>query len=563
MRRCLRLRLISALARRGPLALWRRLRHEVWVATGGARRALADPLPPSGPFLGAAAAPIGLERTTLARLLTEADRTAPPPSLAPRADASAPWYAIDPYANGDLRLAWEAGRWSALPRLALATRSGGGERFRDAVEAQISSFLAAAPPYRGPMWASAQEAAIRLIHVVAAARLLGSAPTEPARALVRILVDRISATLTYERSQLNNHGIVCAAALAGAGAWIGDEALRRRGLSVLSADLAWSTTAGGGFAQVSTRYHRMVLDALSFAALLAGPLPGPVMERARAMTVWLARVTDAATGRTPRLGHDDGSVLLEALGADPDDARPSLARAAAAFGTAPIDPVAALAGLGPVPIPKEDLCWIDREGGTAGLRQDGAIGLMRLPCGRFPPGQADLFHLSLLYRGEELLRDAGTWLYNPPPGETDLAGTAHHNTAQWGEADRPARLGRFLFAPTPRRARAEAEPGRLHAEDREQVRTVEAAAGSWTITDRLARPGAILRWRLAASTWVRRPDGVEGDSARLCVVADGPLSLRLAQGWDSPRYGQRARCPVLVVHPQSSVRVIVTTLSLR
>lgn len=550
-----RLDVLRALARRGLAPTLLRLRHEAWVRLGGPARALADRPAPRGPFLAAPTTPIMLDPPVLARLLAGADAAARLPDwTADRPDADAPWHAIDPYAHGDIRLLWETSRFACLPVLALAARASGSARFLAAAEAHIAAFLAACPPFRGPHWASAQEAAIRLIHLTAAGIILGGA-TDGARALAALLADRVRATLAYERALANNHGIVCAAALAGAGAFLGT-ADHRLGVRLLAADLPRLTTKAGGFAQVSTRYHRMALDALAFAALAGAGLPAASRDRATAMARWLARVTDGAAGRTPRLGHDDGTALLDAGCAGPDDARPTLARAAAAFGHA-ANPALALAGLGALPAAPAPAVWTDAAGGTAGITTGSAIALLRLPGGRFPAGQADILHLSLLHRGEEVLRDAGTWLYNPPPGEADLAGTAHHCTAQWAEADRPHRLGRFLFAAPPRLRALEVGPGSLRAACDRHDRTVGVAGSVWTVTDRLA-PGATLRWRLPGGTWLRRPDGVEGATAAITVAADGPVDLRLGQGWDSPRYGARERIPVLTLRLGAATRVVTT-----
>lgn len=553
--------MLRALLRRGAAAALRRARHEAWVRLGGLARTLPDRPVPAGPVLPPPAGRLALAPPALARLLAHADVAARPPDWSTgRADAVAPWHAVDPYAHGDIRLLWETARFGALPVLALAARASLSPRFLDAAERHVRTFLAACPPYRGPHWASAQEAAIRLIHLVAAGLILGGAPTPGTRALADLLTARVRATLTYERSLANNHAIVCAAALAGAGAWLGTDD-GRLGERLLAADLPRLSTAAGGFAQVSTRYHRMVLDVLAFARLAGASLAPSVRDRAAVMADWLARVTDPATGHVPRLGHDDGTALLDAACFGRDDARPSLARAAAAFGAAPDDPALAIAGLLPVPARQDGAVWTDPEGGTAVLSEGAAIALLRLPGGRFPAGQGDILHLTLMHHGEEILRDGGTWLYNPPPGEADLAGTTHHNTAQWGEADRPARIGRFLYAVPPRLRLIETGPARLRAACDHHDRTVEVTNATWTITDRLA-PGATLRWRLPAGTWLRRPDGVQGAAAAIAVSADGPIDLRVAQGWDSPRYGERRRTPVLTLRPDPAVRVITTRIRL-
>lgn len=551
-------RWVSALARRGPRALLRRARHEALARLGVVGGASATPAVPDGPFLspalGVSPGVPGVRRSGVC------GEAIPPPAVVPvRPDDDRPWPRAQLYAFGDVRLYWEAGRWGTLPRLAWLARTGGEWGPVARIEREIATFLRLCPPGLGAMWASAQEAAIRLLHLVLAARLIEAEPTEAGRALAGALVDRILATLGYERSLANNHGLVCAAALAVAGAWLASPRLRARGIALLAADLPPLVTAEGGFAQVSARYHRMALDAIALAGLIAGPLPAPVAAAGRAMTLWLARLTDLATGRTPRLGHDDGTVLGDVLGSDPDDARPSLVRAEAAFAGARHDRIAALAGLGAPTVPG-DGAWADRDGGTAGLREGRTLVLLRLPCGRFAPGQGDLLHLSLLHAGEEILRDGGSWLYNPPHGETDLAGTRHHNTAQWGEADRPPRLSRWLFDPLRRTAVVEAAPGRLSARDRHHERTVVLRDGLCTVIDRLDRPGAVVRWRLAPGLWRQTGCGATGPLATLTVRADGEVAITLGHGWEAPRYGRRRLIPVLELRPGPATRTIVTAL---
>ncbi len=513
---------------------------------------------PGGPYLASGPSPPPFAGDALGAAAADPAH-ALPPILPVRPDDDRPWRAAQLFAFGDVRLDWEAGRWSRLPRLAWRARTRGEAGQVAEIEREIATFLRLCPPGRGAMWASAQEAAIRLLHFVLAARLVEAAPTDAGRTLALLLVERVRETLSYERSLANNHGLVCAAALAAAGAWLDMRGLREQGIAVLAKDLPRAVTDEGGFVQVSTRYHRMALDALAVAALLAGPLPEPVSRRGRAMTRWLSRLTDPETGRTPRLGHDDGTVLCHVLGTDPEDARPSLVRAEAAFGTPPTDPIAALAGLGSA-TPPPDGPWADHAGGTAGLRYGRTIVLLRLPCGRFPPGQGDTLHLSLLHDGEELLRDRGTWLYNPPPGATDLAGTRHHNTAQWDDEDRPPRLSRWLFAPLPTTAPVAIAPGRLFARDRHHERTVVLRQGLCTVIDRLGRASATVRWGLAPGLWRQTATGAASPFAALTVRADGEIERALAQGWEAPRYGRRRLIPVLQVRPGPDTRLVITSV---
>jgi hypothetical protein len=62
------------------------------------------------------------------------------------------------------------------------------------------------------------------------------------------------------------------------------------------------------------------------------------------------------------------------------------------------------------------------------------------------PGHADQLHLDLWWRGINLTRDAGSYLYNAsPPWDNSLAGTSHHNTLTVHGQDQMLRAGRFLW----------------------------------------------------------------------------------------------------------------------
>ncbi|MBX9698669.1 MAG: heparinase II/III-family protein, partial [Acetobacteraceae bacterium] len=95
-------------------------------------------------------------------------------------------------------------------------------------------------------------------------------------------------------------------------------------------------------------------------------------------------------------------------------------------------------------------------------------------------------------------------------------------------------------------------------------RRVLAAGRCWTVEDRLAGPfrQVALRWRLCPGAWRLTDDGVAGPAATLRVTADAPLSLRLAEGWESPAYGALRAVPVLVVTAAAPVSRIVTAVML-
>lgn len=560
--------IVDVASRLGPrpvlLAAWHRALPARWLAA----RALRDAVVPPGPFLPApVAAPPRLVAGHAAAVLARVAALAPAARHGPF-DPAAPSLALDLFGPGDIRPVWEENRWAELPLLAQAARlqPSGGHLAR--AETWLAAWLAANPPYRGPSWACGQEAALRALHLALAIALLGGAPPEGARALLALHGRRIAATSAYAAAQDNNHTVSEAAGLWVCGLLCGEARWAAQGRARLAAALVRLVATDGGFAQISTGYHRLLLDVLAVTTWLAGPLPG----QAGAAVGWLRRLVDPETGATPRLGHQDGSAFADLSLAGPDDARPSLERAArllaghsAGFAE---DPGCAWLGLPPgAPPPPLPEAWAG--GGLMGWASGAGRGFLRTGPLRFRPGQADLLHFDLWHGALNLLRDGGTGSYNPAPEHAwwhgYFTGTAAHNTVEFDGGDQMPRLSRFLFSHWPRTG---ALPDGAWIEDRHgrrQERRVAVAGRSWRVTDRLSGrfATAALRWRLAPADWTARPNGAESPLARLRITADGPLELALESGWESPAYGEVRPVPVLIARMGSGVQQIESEILLR
>ena len=218
----------------------------------------------------------------------------------------------------------------------------------------------AQPAFRGPNWACGQEAALRALHLGLALALLGAdhAPPPGARALLALHGRRIAATPAYALAQDNNHTVSEAAGLLACGLLLGEAGWTARGAARLEAALHRLVAPDGSFAQLSTGYHRLLLDVLATVEWLRRRLGGPPLlatDRAAApRSRWLHRLAEPATGALPRLGHQDGSAFADLALAGPDDARPSLERAARLF-------CGASAGLAAEP----GCAWLDLPAGPA------------------------------------------------------------------------------------------------------------------------------------------------------------------------------------------------------
>lgn len=570
--------LLDAAWRLGPrpvlLAAW----HRGPVAQALARLALRDAPAPARAFLPPAAPPApALPPGHAAAVLAGAARAGPRDWHGPF-PAGAPALSLDLFAPGDIRPVWERNRWSELPLLAQAARldPGGGHPAR--AEALLADWSRHNPPFRGPNWACGQEAALRALHLALALALLGPARDPPpgARALLALHGRRIAATPAYAAAQDNNHPVSEAAGLLACGLLLREPGWTARGAARLRAAVLRLVAPCGGFAQLSTGYHRLLLDVLAVAEWLRrrldGPPPDPAWtQRAGAAVEWLRRLTDPATGATPRLGHQDGSAFADLSLAGPADARPSLERAARLFlgrsaGFAG-DPGCAWLGLPEAPpLPAPPGAWTGE--GLMVWQAAGARAVLRTGPLRFRPGQADLLHLDLWDGSLNLLRDGGTGAYNPPPAAAwwhgHFTGTAAHNTLEFDGADQMPRLSRFLFARWPRTGSLPDGAWIRDHRGNRHARRIRAEGRRWVVEDRVAGPfrSLALRWRLAPAEWRATPDGAESALGRLAISADAPLACALEPGWESPAYGEVRPVPVLTARMRAPVSRIATVLDL-
>jgi hypothetical protein len=544
-----------------PVALfaWHRLR----LSFGLAHRALPDLPAPQGPFLP--------DAQSLA---------------APKRDWHGPFaaeaHALDVLARpgADIRALWEAHRLAPLLGLAVAAQHDPAGDHLNRAEALLADWAAANPPFRGPGWACAQEAALRAMGISLALALLGAdRPLTPgARSLLALHAKRIGATRAYGAAQDNNHPISEAAGLFICGLVLGRVRDQRAGARALARAVARLVTPCGAFAQASPAYHRLMLDVLAIAEWFrrrhgAPSFAAPFAARAAAATQWLGRVM-APSGALPRIGSCDDSAFADLSGLGPGDARASLERASRLFlGVSagwPDDPgchALGLAAAPAAPMPQtqhwRSAGWFGRAG--AG----GARGLLRtgVPL-RFRPGQADILHFDLWDGDENLLRDGGTGAYLPPPGfawwQSVLAGGVGHNLITFDDAEPMPRLGPFLFGRWPRcRAIPDGAKSRDWRGNR-HARRIECRGRSWRVEDRVGGDfrRLALRWRLCPGDWRRIPDGVESTKARISLAADAPFSLELIRGWESPAYGKVGPAPVLELRARRPIGRIYTEITL-
>ena len=519
-----------------------------------------------------------------------------------RLDARGHWSALDEFGAGDIKKVWEASRFEWAPLLARAWRLSGRSLYLDTLNGWLADWVRENPFNAGANWKCGQEASIRLINLLLAARLTGcdKSPSAALQRLVALHCARILPTIRYAVAQNNNHGTSEAAALFIGGAWLaarggeGGAGSARRwrdaGRRWLEDRVATLVAGDGSFAQYSVNYHRVLLDTLCQVELWRRALDQPGFSagfaaRCRGAVQWLAALTDPDSGDAPNLGANDGARLYDLSGSGYRDYRPSVQLGALLFLGRPAYPAGEWdlplhwLGLAPSapPAPPCPGSVLHREGGDLVLRGQDALGVIRFASFRFRPSHADCLHLDLWHRGRNILRDGGTYSYNTEARWLDyFSGTRSHNTVQFDGRDQMPRLGRFLFADWLKMSELSGigeEDGTLSwsgayrdAKGGWHRRTVRVTGKIWRVMDEIGgfRDRAVLRWRLIPGEWQLKGDLCDSPLASLRLSSDAPLRrLELTTGWESLHYQEKSELPVLEAEAGPETRRIETEITLK
>ncbi len=505
----------------------------------------------------------------------------------------------------DIKAIWELSRFDWVLTLARRASESGDEAPVARLNALVRDWQRHNPPYFGPNWKCGQETTIRMLQVLLAGSLLerdGETASDALKAFVEIHAMRVAATLQYALAQNNNHSISEATGLFVAGAWLAhhDAATSRartwmeRGRHWLERLVARLFAEDGSFSQYSITYHRFVIDMLALAEWWRRRLELPEFSevfhtRVRAGTRWLYDLTDPETGDGPNVGSNDGARLFVLTDTDYRDFRPSVQLAMKLFADQVPYPEGEhdrqLISLGLAPEPRRPLERSSRvmaDGGFVlmtpkpGESAPSSWACVRFPSFAFRPAHADALHVDLWVDGVNLLRDSGSYSYNPAPDVApDLRATAAHNTIEFDGRDQMPRLGRFLFGDWLKPSHVGELVGEGESlswsgayEDSDGChhrRSVTVDGSTWRIRDEIEgqKEKAVLRWRLAPGDW--RLDGMtlHGTHARISIEPDAsPARVALVEGKESRYYLELAPIPVLEVRLGPEARSIGTTIEL-
>ncbi len=383
------------------------------------------------------------------------------------------WSEIPDFSGGpgDIKCIWEASRFPWLGILARAHVVSGDPVYLETLNEWLDDWISKNPLNQGPHWKCGQETSFRLLALLNAATILGQAE-EPSEKLVELLghhLKKISSNIRYAFAQRNNHATSEAAALYIGGNWLlrvsGADRKRNRGYArkgrrALEQLLRKLTYEDGSFSQHSIVYHRLLLDTLNLilywnARLRLLRFSEAFYAQCNRVKEWLYALVDES-GDAPNLGPNDGTMLLANHSCGYRDFRPSLQMASMllknlpAFQEGSYNEALYWSGIKLVEKQAEPFAKDSRVFPSGYVVMSGADSwaMLRFPNFRFRPSHNDALHFDLWGGGNNLLFDAGSYSYNPPPESRipDLKSVHSHNTLSFDGREQMPRLGRFLMA---------------------------------------------------------------------------------------------------------------------
>jgi len=384
-------------------------------------------------------------------------------------DASKHWTAIADYSKeaGDIKYVWEKSRFSFLYDIIRYDYHFNSD-CAAAVFAEIISWIKANPVNCGPNYRCSQEISLRVLNWTFALHYYknSTALTEEIFNEIQFAIywhmDHVYKHINFSRIAVrNNHAITETLALYLAGLlysmYPGAADWKQKGRAWFEEEIAYQVYEDGTFLQFSMNYHRVVVQLLTWAIVLAGKngeqFNAVVYGRAKKSMEFLRVCMNDTNGWLPHYGNDDGALFFKMNDKHYRDYRPQLQALATALETdlcfMQSNEDAAWYGLKKTTMnewqPANGIHQFNT-GGYYIIREADTLTFIRCGNHKDRPLQADNLHLDIWHKGENMLTDAGSYKYNTDEKTLKyFMGTASHNTVMLNNEDQMLKGSRFIW----------------------------------------------------------------------------------------------------------------------
>lgn len=505
--------------------------------------------------------------------------------------------------SGDIKYVWEASRFTQVFYFVRAYTITENEKYAQAYWGQIEHWIKENPYQLGANWKCGQEISFRTFAwIFGLYAFLDSPHTTDDRIFmllknIYLNVVRIEKNIDFARKSVqNNHAISEAAGLFTVGVLFpffkDSDKFLNKGKKYLEEEGLKQIYDDGSYIQNSTNYHRLMLQNYTWCYRLA-ELNGiefsqELTNKLKLAIDFLYQMQDDITGMVPNYGANDGALVFPLSSCDYLNYKPQLNT---------INYIISGEKFYKSGKHEEDLLWfcgidavktnavstIKREtkefdvGGYYVIRGNNSFGMTRCTKHKHRPGQADMLHFDLWYKGTNVLTDVGSYSYNPEEkyrGYFDS--TKNHNTITINNQSQASKGPRFLTIDWPEgylnEFRSDGNKvffsGYHTAYENIHTREIEYNEGSYIITDKIdnkkrEKININLNWNIGTSI-----EKIDENKFRLIIDDNESLILEISSttrgnvqiyygdenepaGWRSLYYGEKVPMNQLVYEVKS------------
>lgn len=510
------------------------------------------------------------------------------------------WSGVDDFSPkaGDIKYVWEKSRFTFLYDLIRYDYHFGQDQSGKVFEL-ITDWIDNNPVNCGPNWKCSQEIALRVLNWTFALHYY-----RLSSALNQLLLDKILCSIYDQMRHVaanirfsvivvkNNHVLTEALSLYVAGLMFPyfseSKQWRAKGRALFEKEINRQIASDGTYLQFSMNYHRVVVQLMTWGIQLAELndewFSETVYEQADASLRFLRTCMDEVNGRLPHYGHNDGALFFPLSECDFRDFRPQLvALESVLYSWKNSDPAVSeekewlvseeLSDVESYLEVVEDGAFNFQEDGYFVVRDKGTVTFLR--CGNYcsRPFQADHNHLDIWVNGRNILRDAGTWLYNTDEESMRyFSGTRSHNTIIIENFDQMQKQHRFIWTHWITNAKGrsgregddywietEFEGFRHVGKGIVHRRRVVKKAGQlhWLVEDHVLNVPVGMRirqlWHPDEKFWEHfRIEAMDGKNQELPMLVE--------RGWYSSNYGAKTDCDMAAFESKGNyIRAVITT----
>jgi hypothetical protein len=377
------------------------------------------------------------------------------------------WTEIPDFSSetGDIKYVWEKSRFSFLYNLIRYDYHYSDDQSAFVFD-EIQSWIEANPVNQGPNWRCSQEISLRVLNWIFALNYYKDSAYLTEDVFQKMMnsiywqMRHVYSNIDFSRIAVrNNHAITETLSLYLVGMLMPHfseaKIWKNKGKQWFEEEIAYQVYEDGTFLQFSMNYHRVVIQLFTWALYLSRKngetFSDVVYDRAKKSLNFLQVCQDETSGQLPNYGANDGALFFPLNDSDYRDYRPQLNALHYYFNQSSY--VSNQEDINWFGVKESKLVEISKQGifsfdaGGYYVMKD-AETLTFVRCGNHKdrPSQADNLHLDVWVKGQNVLRDAGSYKYNTKPEFLKyFLGTISHNTVVLDDYDQMQKGPRFVW----------------------------------------------------------------------------------------------------------------------